>query len=166
MKKRLYQGLMLIAAAIVWLPATAAAKPEISITLKAEKEIVVTENGKEVKKVVEASDIFPDEIITYSLSFTNSGDEAAKGVAISNRIPPETTYIIGSATEGEMDLIFSIDDGMSFKKPSLLTYELARPDGTKEKRVASPELYTHIRWVIPSLAPAGEGSVNFKVKVK
>jgi uncharacterized repeat protein (TIGR01451 family) len=166
MKNRVYRGLLLIVAAIVWLPATAAAKPEIAITIKAEKEVVVTENGKEVKKIVEAGDIFPDEIITYTLSFINSGDETAKGVAVSNRIPPETTYVLGSATEGEMDLSFSIDGGNNFKKPSLLTYELSRPDGTKEKRVATPELYTHIRWVISNLAPSGAGSVNFKVKVK
>ena len=86
-------------------------------------------------------------------------------MAIVDPIPEGTAYLPGSATEAG-ELTFSIDKGKSYKKPSLLSYEITAPDGKKEKRVASPEEYTHIKWTLPSVAAGEKGSVNFKVKVK
>lgn len=153
-------------AAVVMLLASAAwAQPKVNITIMAEKEIVVTEQGKKVKKLVEAKDIVPGEEIIYTLNYSNTGTEAATNVVLSDPIPAGTSYILGSASEAG-ELSFSIDHGKNFKRPALLTYEVSIAGGKKEKRVASPEEYTDIRWVIPSL-PAGEkGAVIFKVKVK
>jgi uncharacterized repeat protein (TIGR01451 family) len=141
------------------------ARPEVSITIKAEKEVVVTEQGKKVKKLVEAKDVEPGDEIIYTLSYSNVGTEAATNVVISDPIPPGTMYIPGSAT-GTGELTFSIDHGKTYKKPALLSYEVTTPDGKKEKRVASPEEYTDIRWVIPSLRVGEKDSVSFKVKTK
>ena len=95
----------------------------------------------------------------------NSGTEAAKDVVISDPIPAGTSYIPGSASEAG-DLTFSIDKGKSFKKPTLLTYELKGGAGKMEKKVATPEEYTDIRWTVPQVPAGGKGSVSFKVKVK
>jgi uncharacterized repeat protein (TIGR01451 family) len=157
---------LLLAVAIVWLPSAALAKANVTVAIMAEKEVIVSENGKEVTRIVAAKDILPGEVVTYTLNFANSGDEAAKGVEISNRIPAETSYLFGSATEGSGDLTFSIDNGKTFNKPALLNYESPLPNGTREKRVALPEQYTHIRWIIPNLPAKGQGSVSFKAKVK
>ena len=157
---------LLLAVAIVWLPSAALAKANVVVAIKAEKEIVIRENGKESLKIVEATDILPGEIVTYTLNFANNGDELAKDVVISNQVPGETTYQVGSATEGNGDLSFSIDGGKTFKKPSLLTHEVTLPNGTREKRLATPDQYTHIRWIIPNLPPQAKGSVSFKAKVK
>jgi uncharacterized repeat protein (TIGR01451 family) len=151
--------------ALLALPLVAWAAPQVSIDITAEKEIVVIENGAQVKKIVEAKDIFPGEVITYTLAYRNSGDEAATNVVVVDPIPDGTSYLPGSASE-DSEVTFSIDQGQSFKKPSLLTYEVTTPEGKKEKRVASPEEYTHIRWTVPTVAPGAQGSVNFKVKVK
>lgn len=157
--------LILVALTLLALPLAAWAKPEVSITIKAEKEVVVTEEGKQVKKIVEAAEIFPGETIIYTLNYQNTGTEPASNVAITDPIPAGSVYSLGSASEiGEVT--FSIDQGQSFKKPSLLTYEVTNTDGTKEKRVASPEEYTHIRWTLPPLAPGDQGSVSFQVKVQ
>lgn len=147
------------------MPLGAWAKPEVVINIKAEKEVIVTENNKPVKKVVEAKDIFPGETITYTLFYENKGSDAAANVVINDPIPAGTAYIPGTASEVG-DLAFSIDKGKSYKKPSLLTYEVTSREGKNEKRVASPEEYTHIQWTIPSVAPGAKGSVNFKIKVK
>lgn len=157
---------LLLAAAIVWLPSAALAKANVVVAIKAEKEVVVTENGREVRRIVEATDILPGEVVTYTLNFTNNGDEIAKDVVISNQIPGETAYMAGSATEGNGDLTFSIDGGKNFKKPALLTFEVTLPNGTKEKRLAASDQYSHIRWIIPVLPPQAKGSVSFKAKVK
>lgn len=156
---------ILIALTALVFPLAAWAKPNVIIAIKAEKEVIVTEKGKEVKKVVEAKDITPGEVVTYNLSYENKGDETATSVAITDPIPAGTAFILGSASEVG-DLTFSIDQGKTYKKSSLLTYEVIDAKGNKEKRVASPEEYTHIRWTIPTIAPGTKGTVTFKVKVK
>ena len=147
------------------LPLAAWAQPKVAITIKAEKEVSVTAKGKQVKKRIAAKGVQPGEEIIYTLSYINSGTEAAKDVVISDPIPAGTAYIPGSASEAG-DLTFSIDKGKSFKKPTLLTYELRGSDGKVEKKAATPEDYTDIRWTIPTIPAAGKGSVSFKVKVK
>lgn len=158
-------GFTIAALLLVALPLAAWAQPKIAITIKAEKEVTVTVKGKQVKKKIAAKGVQPGEEIIYTLSYVNSGTEAATDVIISDPIPAGTAFIPGSATEVG-DLTFSIDKGKSFKKPTLLTYEVKSGDGKIQKRVASPEDYTDIRWTLPSVPAGGKGSVNFRVKVK
>lgn len=155
----------IVAAALLALPLTAWAQPKIAITIKAEKEVTVTVKGKQVKKRITAKGVQPGDEIIYTLRYVNSGTEAAKDVVISDPIPEGTAFIPGSASEVG-DLTFSIDKGKSYKKPTLLSFEIKGADGRAQKKVASPDEYTDIRWTIPSV-PAGEkGAVSFKVKVK
>jgi len=158
-------GFTVAAFMLVALPLAALGQPKVAITIKAEKEVTVTAKGKQVKKKIAAKGVKPGEDIIYTLSYVNSGTEAASDVVISDPIPAGTSYIPGSASEVG-DLTFSIDKGKSYKKPTLLTYEVKAADGKIQKKVASPEDYTDIRWTIPSVPAGGKGSVNFKVKVK
>ncbi len=147
------------------MPLSAWAQPKVAITIKAEKEVSVTAKGKQVKKRVAAKGVQPGEEIIYTLNYVNSGTDAAKNVIISDPIPAGTSYIPGSASETG-DLSFSIDKGKTFKKPTLLTYEVKGSTGKPEKKVASPDDYTDVRWTIPQVPAGGKGSVSFKVKVK
>lgn len=152
--------------AILLLSAVVAfAAPNVEIKIKAEKEKVVTKDGKKVTKMVAAGNIVPGEIIHYTILYRNTGNEDATSAVLSDPIPAGTSYIPGSATVvGE--LTFSIDKGKTFKKPALLTYETKGSDGKIEKRVASPEEYSHIRWVIDKIPAGATGKVSFQVKVK
>ena len=152
-------------AVLLALPLTAWGQPNVSISIKAEKEISVTSKGKQIKKRVAAKAIIPGEEIIYTLNYSNIGNETAKDVIITDPIPSGTSFIPGSATETG-DLAFSIDNGKSFKKPTMLTYEMKGSDGKLQKKVAVPDEYTDIRWTIPSVPPGGKGSVSFRVKVK
>ncbi len=147
------------------LPLTAWATPVITVAIKAEKEVVVTENGQKITKIVEAQEIFPGEIVIYTLTYRNTGSSAAQNVAITDPLPEGTSYLPGSASEVG-DLVFSIDQGQTYKRPSLLTYMVTQPDGSVVTRVASPEEYTHIRWTIPEILPGAEGAVSFKARIK
>lgn len=152
-------------AATLLLAVPAWAKPQVTVSITAEKEITVIEKNKSVTKRVAAKEFTPGETILYTLSYQNSGTDTASNVVIDDPIPAGTVLVPGSASETG-DLAFSIDHGKTYKKPTLLTYEFKTGDGKKEKRVASPEEYTNIRWTIPVIPAGTKGTVQFKVKVK
>ena len=54
--------------------------------------------GKQIKKMIAAKGVQPGEEIVYTLSYVNSGSEAAKDVVISDPIPAGTAFIPGSAS--------------------------------------------------------------------
>jgi uncharacterized repeat protein (TIGR01451 family) len=105
-------------------------------------------------------------VIFYTLSYVNSGEDAATNAVLDDPIPKGTVYIDGTASGKDADITFSIDDGKTFKKPSLLTYEIKLPNGEMEKKMVSFEKYTHIRWTIGMVPAHGSGQVGFQVRVK
>jgi uncharacterized repeat protein (TIGR01451 family) len=163
MKKLVSQMTIL---AVLLLPAAVFAKSLVSVSITAEKEVTVVKNGQKVTKKVVASRINPDDVIFYTLNYINSGDEAATNVILDDPIPRGTVYLPGSASGAGAEITFSIDGGKTFKKPSLLTYDVKLPNGNTEQRIASPEEYTHIRWVIGKVGGGAKGTVGFQVKIK
>ena len=152
---------LLIAMALLLLSAEVFAKSLVSISITAEKEVTVNK----VTKKIAATTINPGDVIFYTLNYINSGDDVATSVVLDDPIPAGTAYIPGSAYGEGAEIIFSVD-GKSFKKPSLLTYEIKKRDGSLEKRTASPEEYTHVRWVIPRIDAGARGNVGFQVMIK
>lgn len=138
------------------------ATPQVSISITAEKEVTINKQ----KKMIVAKDIKPGDVIFYTIRFINSGDSTATNAVLDDPIPQGTIYIPGTADGNNTDITFSMDGGKTFKKPSLLTYEVKLPGKKAEKKVASPEQYTHIRWVISTISAGGKGQVGFQVKVK
>jgi uncharacterized repeat protein (TIGR01451 family) len=158
-------SLIAILAALL-LPMAAFAKPLVSVGITAEKEVTVVKNGQKLTKKVVASKINPDDVIFYTLNYINSGDEAATAVVLDDPIPLGTVYLPGSAFGAGTEITFSIDGGKTFKKPSLLTYEVKLPNGKTEQRSASPEEYTQIRWLINKIDAGVRGTVGFQVRIK
>ncbi len=158
-------SLMVVLAALLFSSA-ALAKPLISVSITAEKEVTVRKDSKKATKRVAATRIDPGDIVFYTLNYINSGDEAATRAVMDDPIPLGTVYLPGSAFGADAEITFSIDGGKTFKKPSLLTYEVKLPNGKSEKRTASPEEYTHIRWVIDRIDAGAKGTVGFQVRIK
>ncbi|HTG82047.1 MAG TPA: hypothetical protein VL949_08910 [Geobacteraceae bacterium] len=163
MKK--FVSLITVLAALL-LPLAAVAKPLVSVSITAEKEVLVKKGDEKVKKRVPATKIIPGNVVFYTVNYINSGDEAATDAIIDDPIPQGTVYIPGSATGEHAEITFSIDGGKTFKKPTLLTYEVKNKDGSIEKRTASPEEYTHVRWTISTIPAGAKGTVGFKVRIK
>jgi len=152
--------------AVILLPIGAVAKPLVSVSITAEKEVTVVKSGQKSTKKVAANKIDVGDVVFYTVNYLNSGDEAATGAVLDDPIPQGTVYLPGSAFGAGAEITFSIDGGKSFKKPSLLIYEVKNPNGSVEKRTASPEEYTHIRWVISRIDAGARGTVGFQVKIK
>jgi uncharacterized repeat protein (TIGR01451 family) len=152
---------LLIALVFLMLSAEVFAKPLISVSMKAEKEVIVNKE----KKMIAADKVNSGDVIFYTLSYVNSGNEAATNAVLDDPIPKGTVYLDGSAFGKDADITFSIDGGKTFKKPSLLTYEV-KISGKTEKKTASPEQYSNIRWTISVVPAKGSGQIGFQVKVK
>ena len=145
--------------------APAFAAPKMTMQMKAEKEVVVVEKGKQVKKRVEATSQVSGEVVIYTISYRNEGDEVATNVKFDNKVPEGTSYI-GDSAKGNADTTFSIDNGKTYDKPAKLTYEIVNAKGQKETVVAPPEKYTDIRWVIPQVNAGGSGQIVYEVRIK
>ncbi len=153
---------LLVMLFLLMLSAVVLAKPLISVSVKAEKEVIVNKE----KKMVEAKEINSGDVIFYTMNYVNSGDTAATNAVLDDPIPKGTVYLDGTALGKDAEITFSNDGGKTFKKPSLLTYEIKLPSGKIKKRTASPEQYTHIRWTIGMVPAHGSGHVVFQVRVK
>jgi uncharacterized repeat protein (TIGR01451 family) len=152
--------LLLLSVAVAW------AAPRMSISITTSKEVTETVNGAKVKKLLPTKQAAAGDTLVYSLAYSNSGNEAATDAVINNPVSAGMSYIDNSASGDGADITFSIDGGKTYKKPSLLTYEIKQPNGSVQKYTARPEEYTHIRWTIRQV-PAGKGgTLGFSVRVK
>lgn len=149
---------------ILFLPAPALAR--IAVEIQTEKEVVVQEDGRQIVRTLPADSVDPGQTLVYTLRYRNDGAEAASNVVIEDPVPAGTAYLPGTAYGEGAEITFSIDGGQSFKKPALLTYEVTLSDGRTERRAASPQTYTHVRWLLPLVPPGGQGEVGFKVRLR
>lgn len=165
MKQALLKRCAAAAAVLVVTASLAWAKPLITISIAAAKEVTETKNGVKSTRLVPAQAAAPGEVLHYTLTFTNKGDEPAKEAVIDNPIPKGVTYIANSATGAGSEITFSADNGKTYAQPVKLTYEMNK-GGKIVKRSATPDDYTHIRWTIKEVPPGRGGSLKFMVKVK
>lgn len=150
--------------------AQAVLRPEVKLTLSAEKQIVeLDEKGQEIfswESLEGRVTVQPDDILRYTIDGANSGDVEAKGLSVTQPVPNSTSYVLESAqVEGSAEIVYSIDDGQTFvAEPEV---EVTLPDGTVELQPAPAEMYTHIQWNFgEDLASAQAVKAFYNVKVK
>lgn len=138
----------------------------VDVKIKAEKLVVIVKDGKKIERGVPAKKFQPGDTILYTITYVNNSAEPVLNAVIDDPIPQGTTYVHESATGAGADITYSIDGGKTYNKPTLLTYQVAVSKEKKERKVASPDQYTNIRWTVPTLPAKGSGKVTFKVRVK
>ncbi|MCC2637787.1 MAG: hypothetical protein K0Q68_1506 [Moraxellaceae bacterium] len=141
------------------------AKPLLKMTVVAEKEVTVTEGGKQVVKRIKTDKSAPGETLIFTLNYQNSGDEKAVDVKLDNPLPTGTKYVAGSATGANSQISYSTDGGKTFAAPEQLSVEKVKA-GKKEKARAQAVDYTTIRWVINEIQPGQGGHVSFRAMVQ
>lgn len=98
-------------------------------------------------KSADKSQATPGETVTYTVTYTNTGNSEAQNVVLTDQAPAPALYVAGSATGPGMSITWSHDGGGTF-------------DGSEAAPV------THIRWTLAgSLVPSASGSVTFTVLV-
>ncbi len=134
------------------------AQGHLDVTTTVQKEMVVTnENGETETRLIGAETVVPGERVVYTITFENTGADAAENVVITNPIAESLSYVAGSASNGDMRIEFSADGGRTFGIASELTLV---DDGIE--RPATTGDYTHVRWIMQTELDVGaKGSASF-----
>lgn len=139
--------------------------PKITLTTKVEKEIEIEKEGKKVVERIPVEKAKKGDILVYTITYKNEGGQPANDINIVNPVPKGTTYISKSAKGKDSEILFSIDGGNIYQREPI-KYKVKKEDGTIEEKIATPDMYTHIKWVIKrAIHPEGKGEVEYKVKV-
>lgn len=135
----------------------------ITLTMKAqEREVITGDDGKREVRLIEPTNVIPGDLIVYTTTYRNNGNEAATDVAITNVIAKEMRYIAGSADSKGAQLTYSVDGGKTFNREENLTVLGANG----KPRPATVDDYTHIRWKIADIPAGAEGSVSYQAQVR
>lgn len=106
--------------------------------------------------------VLPGDILRYRLVGKNNGSQPVSSLVLTQPIPPEMIYILGSA-KGASNITFSIDNGVTFDANPMIT----SVNNSQGVQAAPPSKYTHVRWNFEQvLAPAEEFVGSFEVRVR
>lgn len=127
--------------------------------------VVTQENGRVV--FLPADEARPQDVLEYRVTYANTGDATVRNVTVVDPVPVGTEYIARTATrpnEGAVE--FSIDGGDTYHVwPIRIKKRTA--EGTEVEVEATPDLVTHIRWIIASdFEPETEITFSYRAIVK
>lgn len=113
-----------------------------------------------------APTVKPGDIVRYTVSGNNRTEQPIAGLVLTDDLPANTVYVMGSAASvGGATVTYSIDGGKTYTaKP---TIQVTLPDGRVETRPAPAERYTHVRWTFQNAVPAKSTvSGQYQVRVQ
>lgn len=140
--------------------------PNLSIQINVAKEVRQFKDNKWIVELVPAGTTQRDDILFYTIAYTNDGRSPAIDAAIVDPVPNGTVYLLDSATGKNTEITCSIDGGRFFQAPPA-KHVVQNPDGSREERVAPAQMYTHIKWTIRKpVLPGESGQLSFKVIVQ
>jgi len=156
------KSVLIIAAMLAALPAMSQEAGHLNVrTVVQKEEVTVNDSGETERRLVPASTVVPGDDVVYTITFTNTSDETADNIVITNPLAGELTYVDGSAFGPGSSIEFSVDGGVSYGAASELT---VTEDGAA--RPARPTDFTHIRWVMQHELQAGaQGLARFRARL-
>jgi uncharacterized repeat protein (TIGR01451 family) len=107
----------------------------------------------------------PNDVLRYTLTFSNPTDRAVANVELRNPIPSGVIFVPGSARASRDDarLEFSADNARSWAAQPMESITVA---GQPVTRAIPVNRYTHIRWVVKgALEAKGVITAEFEARV-
>jgi uncharacterized repeat protein (TIGR01451 family) len=119
------------------------------------RESVHSPQGSTAYRFVRATVVPQGEVVYYTVKVRNPGTAYARDVAVVQKIPENTAYVVGSASGPAVDVSFSVDGGR--------TFVAERKPASSDQDVAASGQYTHIRWHFRNaLAPGATALARFR----
>jgi uncharacterized repeat protein (TIGR01451 family) len=123
------------------------------------REQVSLPQGQSYMRYKPATSIVQGETVFYTVRIHNPTTVAAHDVTTTQKIPINTSYVIGSASGPSTEISFSVDSGHSFLPESQL--RVTESNGAQRRPLASE--YTHVRWRLRNaLAPGATALARFQ----
>lgn len=131
--------------------------PELSLSVSETKLNRPSGNNDEL--------YYTGDTLLYNITAKNSGDGIMNEAEVIDPIPSGLTYIPESAKGDPTRITFSVDHGMIYQDwPP--TYTATNETGEKVIKVCTPEMITHIKWLIlEPLNPGKHKNLTFKAKI-
>lgn len=127
---------------------------------------LVEKNAEGVETLTSTDQIKPGQIFQYSLDYKNISDKTLTEVNILGPIPAGTMYLGGTASvSANARPEFSIDNGDSFQAEPV-KYKVKQADGSEKEAVATPDMYTHIRWSVGAMTAQQQLILTYRVQVR
>jgi len=108
--------------------------------------------------------VAPGDVVEYRLVFTNITGRPVNNIQFTDPVPEGMHYLQGTAgaDREDVDVEFSLDGGTSYSELPMVEVVV---DGRTERRPASPENYTDIRWTVHGeVQPDARVAAAFQVR--
>jgi len=160
----LTRNLIVALLAVSFIATDTYASGTVELTAIVQRETaIVDENGDKQIELVSADKVMPGEIVVYTITAKNVGQEPATNIVITDPLPQELDYRAGSAMGEDTSITFSVDGGKSYDVANALVVV----DEGGAAKPAEPEDYTHIRWQLNSaLEPGSSRYVRFRARLQ
>lgn len=138
-----------------------AAQDANAIALRGEVMAVKTTtgpDGKQRTELIEPAMIVPGDRLVFGTDYANQGSDVVTNFTVTNPLPAAVRL----APDADPSLQVSVDDGKTWGLLSSLT--VTQADGTT--RPASHADVTHVRWVLPSIAPGVSGKLTYPAIIR
>ena len=108
----------------------------------------------------------PGDTLRYVITAANIGDAIMTSPEIIDPVPTGVTYVASSARGINTKISFSQDQGTTYMAWPVY-YSIRNSNGILVKRVASPDMISHIKWSFQeNLKPEEKSTCEFMVVVK
>lgn len=131
-----------------------------AVDLKGTVQLVRTElaNGVEKTVLVAPDVVVPGDRLLFATRYTNTSTQRVDNFVVTNPLPAAVSL----APESSADQLVSVDGGKVFGPLAKLTVA----DGEGGSRPAQVGDVTHVRWILPTLAPGATGTVSYPAIVR
>lgn len=126
--------------------------------VKAEKTITGAD-GKTRIELVEPTTIVPGDRLVFGTDYTHRGTEPVTNFSITNPLPEAVRL----APDADPALDVSVDGGKTFGRLATLT--MTEAGGTTTRPAAHADV-THVRWVLPTIAPGQTGRLTYPAIIR
>lgn len=137
---------------------TPAFATDVTLSSDVKVDRIVTENGVKHHVLVAPTKVVPGESLVFSTSYRNAGAKPVENFVVTNPIPAAARL----ADDGFGTFDVSVDGGKHWGKLGGLTVT----DDKGGQRAAQAADVTHLRWVVPVIAPGGSGSLEYHAIVR
>ena len=117
-----------------------------------------TPDGRETQRFLPATLLTQGQVVYYTVRIHNPTPVFISDVEVTQRMPANTTYVLGSAAGPAAEVSLSSDGGQSFER------ETERKENVAGRvETADPARYTHVRWKLRyPLAPGAVALARFR----